>query len=489
MAGAAAPFTGSGINPQTLYQDITDSTPPGEELLGRASPFRYFANQVRVINELACAYAVTTTDVGFIEDTSANKSLETSSEAEEAAEDDLAKALNALIAHGMLLGINTSLSTSSNWILKEISPNTVGIAPDGNHYGQNNPIFDYFGDQKTFRVVSEYTTSKANLSITLPTIIGVNSSIQVQNPDGSTTMSLTQNKAYSFRTYFDGITPKIVIENADLVIAETPSASETVAGKIQIATTAQTTAGVDDTSAVTPAKLIEYINTGRVIFSNNTTTPNTQLDYTAGRFFFSSGGSGKVSAGTLNFAINGAGGLDTGSFQANTTYHIFGITNFTSGTSSIIASLNLIPTLPSGYTKYRRIMSVLSNSTPAIRPFIQDGVKITLKDTVLSYSGNINATPTLRSVTVPVGIRVEAWGFAYLAGFNINNMTIVIRDPYANSGLGYGIVYGGVATSIYDIGGNFSVLTNTSSQLYLSITGGSDNEFNLYTQGWIDNNI
>ena len=489
MAGAAAPFTGSGINPQTLYQDITDSTPTDEELLGRASPFRYLANQTKVLNHLASGYALTTNDVGFVDDTSANKSLETSSEAEEAAENDLAKALNALIAHGMLLGINTSLSTSSNWTLKEISPNTVGIAPDGNHYGQNNPIFDYFGDQKTFRVVSEYTTSSANLSITLPTMIGVSGSIQVENPDGSTTMTLTQNKAYSFRTYFDGTTPKIVIENADLVIQETPSASETVSGILKISTTAQTTAGVDDTSAVTPAKLIEYINTGRVIFSNNTTTPNTRLDYTAGRFAFSSGGSGKVSAGTLNFATNGAGGLDTGSFQASITYHIFGITNVTNGTSSIIASLSLTPTLPSGYTKYKRIMSVLSNSTPAIRPFIQDGVKISLKDTVLSYSGNINTTQTLRSVTVPVGIRVEAWGFASLSNINVNNLTIVIRDPYANNGLGYSIVFGGVAGTGYDLGGNFSVLTNTNSQLYLSIGGGSDNDFNLYTQGWVDDNI
>ena len=484
MAGAAAPFTGSGINPQTLYQDITDSTPPGEELLGRASPFRYFANQTKVINELAFGYALTTTDVGFIEDTSANKSLETSSEAEEAAEDDLAKALNALIAHGMLLGINTSLSTSSNWILKEISPNTVGIAPDGNHYGQNNPIFDYFGDQKTFRVVSEYTTLSTNLSITLPTMIGVTGSIQVQNPDGSATMTLTQNKAYSFRTYFDGTTPKIVIENADI-----PSASETVKGTLKISTTAQVTAGEDDTSAITPVKFMEYLNTGRVIFSNNATTPNTQLDYTAGRFFFSSGGSGKVSAGTLNFAINGAGGLDTGSFQGNTTYHIFGITNFTNGTSSIIASLNLIPTLPSGYTKYKRIMSVLSNSTPAIRPFIQDGTKVSLKDSVLSYSGNINSTPTLRSMTVPNGIRVEAWGFASIATSTVNNLTITIRDPSANNGLGYGIVYGGSSAGGYDLGGNFSVLTNTNSQLYTNISGGSTNSFNLYTQGWIDNNI
>ena len=91
-------------------------------------------------------------------------------------------------------------------------------------------------------------------------MIGVSGSIQVENPDGSTTMTLTQNKAYSFRTYFDGTTPKIVIENADLVIEETPSASETVSGTLKISTTAQVTAGVDDTSAVTPFKLLSYLN-------------------------------------------------------------------------------------------------------------------------------------------------------------------------------------------------------------------------------------
>ena len=134
-------------------------------------------------------------------------------------------------------------------------------------------------------------------------------------------------------------------------------------------------------------------------------------------------------------------------------------------------------------------MSVLSNSTPAIRPFIQDGTKISLKDTVLSYSGNINSTPTLRSMTVPNGIRVEAWGFASIATPTVNNLTIAIRDPSANNGLGYGIVYGGSSAGGYDLGGNFSVLTNTNSQLYTNISGGSTNSFNLYTQGWIDNNI
>jgi hypothetical protein len=81
-------------------------------------------------------------------------------------------------------------------------------------------------------------------------------------------MTLTQNKAYSFRTYFDGTTPKIVIENADLVIEETPSASETVAGKIKISTTAQVTAGGDDTSAVTPFKLFSLFSSASLSASS-----------------------------------------------------------------------------------------------------------------------------------------------------------------------------------------------------------------------------
>ena len=148
MAGDALPIGASGISPQNLYQPRDITKPPSENLLAPASIRRYEAHQWQYINELASAFALTTTDVGY-GTTSENKSLEVSAEAEEASKEALAKAINALIAHGMLLGINTSLSTSSNWTLKEISPNTVGIAPDGNHYGQDNPIFDYFGDQKT----------------------------------------------------------------------------------------------------------------------------------------------------------------------------------------------------------------------------------------------------------------------------------------------------------------------------------------------------
>ena len=45
-----------------------------------------------------------------------------------------------------------------------------------------------------------------------------------------------------------------------LILSKVNSASETVAGTIKISTTAQVAAGVDDTTAVTPLKLLSYLN-------------------------------------------------------------------------------------------------------------------------------------------------------------------------------------------------------------------------------------
>ena len=374
MAGDALPIGASGISPQNLYQPIDRTKPASEQLLAPASIRRYEAHQWQYINELDSAFALTTTDVGY-GTTSENKSLEVSQEAEENSKKALAKALNALIAHGMLLGINTSLSTSSNWKLKEISPNTVGIAPDGNHYGQNNPIFNYFGDQKTFKVVSEYTTSSANLSITLPTIIGVNSSIQVQNPDGSTTMTLTQNKVYSFRTYFDGITPKIVIENADL-----PSASETVKG----------------ISYISKPILLKY-------------STSTVLLYSSGTFDFNDGsGNAIINSGSINLATVGLNGMDTGSIPTSGWLYTYAIYNPTTNISGCIASLSTTsPTLPSGFTKKKRIKNgFLRVASSAIQPFSHyENDWISTNQVVIANQSNvINYT---NSILPPIPLKAD----------------------------------------------------------------------------------
>src|SRR4029453_16515286 len=69
-----------------------------------------------------------------------------------------------------------------------------------------------------------------------------------------------------------------------------------------------------------------------------------------------------------------AGGLDTGTKANNTWYHVWVIANSTSGVVDALLSINATtPTMPSGYDKKRRIGSIKTGSSGAIRAFDQLG--------------------------------------------------------------------------------------------------------------------
>jgi len=77
---------------------------------------------------------------------------------------------------------------------------------------------------------------------------------------------------------------------------------------------------------------------------------------------------------TANITSSGAGGLDTGSEASNTWYYVYVIQNPTTGTVSVLISASpTSPTMPSGYTRKRRIGSFLNSSSGNIRPFAQGG--------------------------------------------------------------------------------------------------------------------
>lgn len=79
---------------------------------------------------------------------------------------------------------------------------------------------------------------------------------------------------------------------------------------------------------------------------------------------------------TINAASVGANGIDTGSLTANTWYRVYIIKNTGSGTVAAILSTAanvaaLVATLPSGYTKARKLpIAILTNSSGSIRRFI-----------------------------------------------------------------------------------------------------------------------
>jgi len=99
---------------------------------------------------------------------------------------------------------------------------------------------------------------------------------------------------------------------------------------------------------------------------NNTTNPTYQIDIEAGVCRDAADTTDLVLTSTLTLDItqSGANGLDTGSEGTWYWYYIYVIYNPTTTTYASLLSLSSTsPTLPSGYTKYRRIGSVINNGS------------------------------------------------------------------------------------------------------------------------------
>lgn len=78
-------------------------------------------------------------------------------------------------------------------------------------------------------------------------------------------------------------------------------------------------------------------------------------------------------------ALSGAGGVDVGTVAASTFYYVYVIGDsrgFNSGSAVMsLAAPSVGPSLPLGYDCYRYVGGVSTNSTPHIRPFMQNGAQ------------------------------------------------------------------------------------------------------------------
>lgn len=110
-------------------------------------------------------------------------------------------------------------------------------------------------------------------------------------------------------------------------------------------------------------------------------------------------------------AGNGNGGRLSGALANGQTWHHFAIYDPTTETLDFgFDQSPTAPTLPAGYTKFRRLGSVvLEAAATTIRQFLQIGDWFMLKLRSTDYAATANgAGPYLRQVTVPAGIKVEA---------------------------------------------------------------------------------
>ena len=161
------------------------------------------------------------------------------------------------------------------------------------------------------------------------------------------------------------------------------------------------------TPATTIAQGISYLNKPIILTYNSTTV----INYSAGNFAFDDGtGQGVLSAGSIDLATNGIGGLDTGSLAINTTYFQHAYKNDTTGAFGTAMSTSPTTSTISGWTRVARIRGAIiitDGSSQIIQgTWYKDG-KFILSTPLNQFVANGTTTATLYNLTVPVGIKVS----------------------------------------------------------------------------------
>lgn len=235
------------------------------------------------------------------------------------------------------------------------------------------------------------------------------------------------------------------------------------------------------------------------ILSNNSTDATNDIDIAAGSAVSDDGTTIITLSASFTKRLDAAwsagtgnGGLDTGSI-ANATYHVWVISKDGGVDADVLFSTSpSSPTMPSGYTKKKRIGSII-RASGAILAFIQlNQNEFYLKTPSMDIDNSSTGTSAnLGALSVPAGIKVKAVINVYI---NDNDRTIYVSSPDVND------VAPGVAasTSVAPLAmsgtfnasgvmGNNRIWTNTSRQLRYRTNAST--RVKIATMGWEDYGI
>ena len=233
--------------------------------------------------------------------------------------------------------------------------------------------------------------------------------------------------------------------------------------------------------------------------SNDATNPNTILDIGAGvanaddnSLLMKLANAYAKTTGAWA-AGSGNGALDTGTVAASTWYHVYLIARTDTGAVDVLFSTSATaPSMPTGYTKKRRIGSILTDASSHILAFSQNGDEFLWVVGITSANNlTIGTSTSLITTAVPLGVKVAALLRGYISTSNSGGGDILISSPdeanvAANSPAG-NLTQNAGSTSLGLNGfGLLNVRTNASQQVKAVSGQASGNALNLVTYGWLD---
>lgn len=245
--------------------------------------------------------------------------------------------------------------------------------------------------------------------------------------------------------------------------------------------------------------------------ANNGANPTTRIDFAAGFCRDSLNGVGIVLAAGLTKRLDAAwvagggnGGRDTGALANGQTWHCYVIYNpATLAVDGLFSQSATAPTLPAGFTKFRRLGAVvLDAAATTIRKFRQTGDYFEYETRSTDYAAQANGggVATLRSVAVPVGIKVR--GRFYFQSTGTANTTAYLSGIY-DPDFGVPPAFGGAAqraairrvaayqqASAIDLSygtvDNYPCFTDTTGKVYTFSSDNAGDVIALGVVGWED---
>lgn len=228
--------------------------------------------------------------------------------------------------------------------------------------------------------------------------------------------------------------------------------------------------------------------------SNNATDATNDIDFAAGVCASESAVAAVMShsSGTaqLDVAFGSGNGGRFDSAISDGTWHCFVISNGTTVSRGFSKSLDPTtqPNYPSGYTRYRRVGSIVRVSG-VIKAFVQDGDeflwKASVNDVADTSPGN---TAKTRTLTVPTGLIIGARLRVLIVGVNQNYRAVVTslvqNDEVAGANPNAGGLVSGSPNA--QSAGYMIVRTNTSGQIRTRAENTTGNEIYIYTEGYVD---
>jgi len=187
---------------------------------------------------------------------------------------------------------------------------------------------------------------------------------------------------------------------------------------------------------------------------------------------------------------SGNGALDTTPIQASHWYHVYLIKRTDTNVVDVLISLatNTAPLLPSPYTLYRRIGSMLTDGSSNWVAFTQSGDEFLWKTPALDQNNGHPGTTATYPLTTPPGVNTHALITVLYSNTSANAQGI-IYSPDAGTQApstpsGYLNFFSNAAGS-FSVA-NLSVRTDLTSQVNAAFALGTGNSIYINTYGWID---